>query len=62
MMAIAPILPPMFVTFQEIGFAVVFAANAVSAADFLMWLLQIASSIACCSQFSSAMAGPYPKA
>jgi hypothetical protein len=52
----------MFVTFQEIGFAVVFAANAVSAADFLMWLLQIASSIACCSQSSSAMAGPYPKA
>jgi hypothetical protein len=30
----------MLVIIQEIVFAVVFAASAVSAADFLMWLLQ----------------------
>ena len=30
----------MLVIFQEIVFAVIFATSAVSAADFLMWLLQ----------------------
>jgi len=30
----------MLVIFQEIIFALIFASSAVSAADFLMWLLQ----------------------